>query len=122
MKNERNVNAYFYCNIFLGQFNVPPIIEAKQSSIKADCIIYNQQIILKAVIEIYFNRKQLFNFNIRMFGKNIREQPHEITFFPFLLCFSPLFFSQLFVRPAQTAISVTGVYLQCCLSLCCTTK
>ena len=26
--------------------------------------------------------------------------------FPFLLCFSPLFFSQLFVRPPQTAISL----------------
>lgn len=40
----------FYCKIFLGQFNVPPIIArscSKQSSIKADCIIYNQQSYLK---------------------------------------------------------------------------
>ena len=81
----------FYCKIFLGQFNVPPKTAtsgSKQSSIKTDCIIYNQRIIFKAAIEIYFNRKQLFNFNIRMFGKNIFEQPRDITFFPFLSLFS----------------------------------
>ena len=89
----------FYCKIFLGQFNVPPIIAtsgSKQSSIKADCIIYNQQIIFKAAFEIYFNRKQLFNFNIIMFGKNILEQPHDITFFPFLCLFSLLLFPFLY--------------------------
>ena len=105
----------FYCKIFLGQFNVLPIIArscSKQSSIKADCIIYNQQIIFKAAFEIYFNRKQLFNFNIRMFGKNILEQPHDITFFPFLSLFSLLLFPFSLLSSIPSVLFLNVMYFQ----------
>ena len=63
-------------------------------------------ILLFSSISLHWSLKKAFLSLLAI----LRNSAFRCYIFPFLLCFSPLFFSQLFVRPPQTAILLFCIF------------
>ena len=101
-----HLNLFCFCYVFNVSSFIMPILAWNIPFLEE---ISNLSILLFSSISLHCSLKKAFLSLLAILG----TLHSDAYIFPFLLCFSPLFFSQLFVRPRQTAILLFCISFPC---------